>query len=259
MFDATLYAICKKFTKDWVASHATLKKTIVEQLPPVAEADESTIYFVPVNPSDATKGYDEYLIINGQWELLTSATVEVELDDIGFMVDENDDEMLIIDCKQHFAKVTTPEEFVRYIEQTFNITIGSDYVDNIKSWYSWYENLLDDEKNNVYLVLVTTKTRYNFYSYTAYYIYTQGKPSIDLIDNEYYLRCILNGEQISFSETYIWYANFNASGEKTSEQSYAAIDPPKTESTWQLGIVPRNYIFVGDQINDFSNLIIKEN
>lgn len=229
MFDVTLYALCKKFTKDWVASHSTLNKTIVEQLPPVAEADENTIYFVPVDPSDTTKGYDEYLVIDGQWELLTSATVEVDLDNIGFIVDENDDEMLIIDCKQHYSSLDTYEKFTKYIKDYFNYY--TDLIDQrgaLHTTFNWLNSRTDAEKQKCWLFL--NKLDYRGPdpdAYTASIIYSTGVPYIDDSDGTKKVKCQLNGTEVSYTMDDIFWMGYAVSG----GQQYGSWTDPITGAT----------------------------
>ena len=65
-----------------VAAAPHLKRTIVEQLPEVEEADEDTIYMVPQggsveDPGTSTSHYNEYMLINGAFELVGSSQVDL--------------------------------------------------------------------------------------------------------------------------------------------------------------------------------------
>ena len=52
----------------WAIAHAGhLKREVVQVLPAVAEADENTIYLVP---SQTDVGYEEYMVINGNWDMV---------------------------------------------------------------------------------------------------------------------------------------------------------------------------------------------
>ena len=65
-----------------VAAAPHLKRTIVEQLPEEEEADENTIYMVPQggsieDPGTSTSHYNEYMLINGAFELVGSSQVDL--------------------------------------------------------------------------------------------------------------------------------------------------------------------------------------
>lgn len=60
-----------------VAQAAHLKRTIVEQLPEAAEADENTIYMVKKTGPLAQNTYDEYMVIEGAWEKIGDSTVDL--------------------------------------------------------------------------------------------------------------------------------------------------------------------------------------
>ena len=65
-----------------VAAAPHLKRTIVEELPDTDEADENTIYMVPQggsveDPGTSTSHYNEYMLINGEFELIGSSQVDL--------------------------------------------------------------------------------------------------------------------------------------------------------------------------------------
>lgn len=65
-----------------VAAAPHLKRSIVEQLPEGEEADENTIYMVPQggsveDPGTSTSHYNEYMLINGAFELIGSSQVDL--------------------------------------------------------------------------------------------------------------------------------------------------------------------------------------
>lgn len=65
-----------------VAAAPHLKRSIVEQLPEEEEADENTIYMVPQSgsvedPGTSTSHYNEYMLINGAFELIGSSQVDL--------------------------------------------------------------------------------------------------------------------------------------------------------------------------------------
>lgn len=57
----------KKYVDDAVAAAAGIKRAVVDQLPPAAEADPNTMYMV-LAPSGAY--YEEYLVVNGVWDMV---------------------------------------------------------------------------------------------------------------------------------------------------------------------------------------------
>lgn len=62
---------------DAVATQIEWKKAFVEELPPISEADEHTIYFVPASEQPVSDGYFEYIVANGEWEVIGRTTVDM--------------------------------------------------------------------------------------------------------------------------------------------------------------------------------------
>lgn len=60
-----------------IAGASHLKRQIVESLPEVAEADANTIYMVPKTSGSGQNIYDEYMVINGEWEILGNTDVDL--------------------------------------------------------------------------------------------------------------------------------------------------------------------------------------
>ena len=65
-----------------VAAADHLKREIVESLPDAGDADENTIYMVPQggsteDPGTSTSHYNEYMLINGAFELIGSSQVDL--------------------------------------------------------------------------------------------------------------------------------------------------------------------------------------
>ena len=65
-----------------IAAADHLKREIVEALPNVGDADENTIYMVPQggsieDPGTSTSHYNEYMLINGAFELVGSSQVDL--------------------------------------------------------------------------------------------------------------------------------------------------------------------------------------
>ena len=60
-----------------VAAAPHLKRSIVEQLPDVEEADENTIYMVGTGAGSEDSAYEEYMVINGAFEKIGSSKVDL--------------------------------------------------------------------------------------------------------------------------------------------------------------------------------------
>lgn len=85
------YSITDAYTKgeadskiaEAIAAAPHLKRKIVEELPEVGSADANTIYMVPQedgtvdDPGTATSHYNEYMLINGAFELIGSSQVSL--------------------------------------------------------------------------------------------------------------------------------------------------------------------------------------
>ena len=84
------YGITDAYTKgqtdskiaEAVAAAPHLKRQIVEELPDTEGADENTIYMVPQggsveDPGASTSHYNEYMLINGEFELIGSSQVDL--------------------------------------------------------------------------------------------------------------------------------------------------------------------------------------
>lgn len=65
--DPVNYSFLQRFIADAIAHAGHLKRQVVEELPELANADENTIYLMP---SESGVGYDEYMVINGIWDLV---------------------------------------------------------------------------------------------------------------------------------------------------------------------------------------------
>ena len=86
----------KEYT-DEVATEIEWKNVIVDELPPLSEADEHTIYFLPATTQPENDGYFEYIVIDNRWEVVGRTTVDLsnyytkeEVDDyVGEYVEEH--------------------------------------------------------------------------------------------------------------------------------------------------------------------------
>ena len=58
-----------------IATAGTLKREIVQTLPPVEEADPDTIYMMPNGLTTSDNIYDEFMLINGKFELIGDTRV----------------------------------------------------------------------------------------------------------------------------------------------------------------------------------------
>lgn len=65
--DPVNYSFLQRFIADAIAHAGHLKRQVVEELPELEDADENTIYLMP---SESGVGYDEYMVINGIWDLV---------------------------------------------------------------------------------------------------------------------------------------------------------------------------------------------
>ena len=65
--DPVNYSFLQRFIADAIAHAGHLKRQVVEELPELEDADENTIYLMP---SESGIGYDEYMVINGIWDLV---------------------------------------------------------------------------------------------------------------------------------------------------------------------------------------------
>lgn len=65
--DPINYSFLQRFIADAIAHAGHLKRQVVEELPELEDADENTIYLMP---SESGIGYDEYMVINGIWDLV---------------------------------------------------------------------------------------------------------------------------------------------------------------------------------------------
>lgn len=60
-----------------IAGASHLKRVIVESLPEIGQADENTIYMVPKTSGSGQNTYDEYMVLNGAWEILGNTDVDL--------------------------------------------------------------------------------------------------------------------------------------------------------------------------------------
>ena len=65
--DPVNYSFLQRFIADAIAHAGHLKRQVIEELPELEDADENTIYLMP---SESGIGYDEYMVINGIWDLV---------------------------------------------------------------------------------------------------------------------------------------------------------------------------------------------
>lgn len=70
-----------------VADHGKLKKSVVDDLPSEMTADENTIYLVAKTAGDPRNGFNEYMLIQGEWELIGDTQGGVDL--TGYIKEED--------------------------------------------------------------------------------------------------------------------------------------------------------------------------
>ena len=265
MFDVVLYAILKKYVQNYVTEHAaTLNKVIVEELPSPSSADLNTIYFVPNDPEDPSKGYNEYIFINGEFELI--GTADVDFNNIGFYVDDKDDEMLIIDCEKHFRQVSTAADLAEYIKQYFDLTYapGSGNASALAQCMTWINALSDDEKKNCYFVLtdgVANGTLDGHNGHFVYFVYTDGIPYLEeyitppptTLGPIYYVKSTKNGSSTWAVENGA--IDFISISEDMDIQPVTWSAPTEADKmiTWQLQDINGGN---NSSITDISNTII---
>ncbi len=65
--DPINYDYLQRFVADAIAHAGHLKREVVTELPELVNADTNTIYLIA---SDSGIGYDEYMVINGIWDMI---------------------------------------------------------------------------------------------------------------------------------------------------------------------------------------------
>lgn len=60
-----------------IANIETMALVVVQELPPIAEAQEYTIYLVPASSGSQSNYYEEYLVINGSYQLIGSTAIDM--------------------------------------------------------------------------------------------------------------------------------------------------------------------------------------
>jgi hypothetical protein len=71
-------AAANAYTDDKLSHIISFEIEIVDELPPLSEADTHTIYFLPrTSPSGEADSYYEYLVINNQWEIIGSTELDL--------------------------------------------------------------------------------------------------------------------------------------------------------------------------------------
>lgn len=67
----------KSYVQNQVASAGHLKRTIVDTLPEVANADVDTIYMIKDASVTSGDAYQEYMVIDGAWAQIGDTTVDL--------------------------------------------------------------------------------------------------------------------------------------------------------------------------------------
>jgi len=71
-------AVNKAYVDNAIHSASLLKREIVVELPPIASADENTIYMIRDSASFGPDHYKEYMLINNTWELIGDTSVNLD-------------------------------------------------------------------------------------------------------------------------------------------------------------------------------------
>lgn len=67
----------KKYVGEQISQLNALKRIIVENLPPVEDADQNAIYMVLKSSSLLNNNYEEYMVVDGAFELIGSTAVDL--------------------------------------------------------------------------------------------------------------------------------------------------------------------------------------
>jgi hypothetical protein len=81
-FNAASTYASTSYVAEQIAAAGHITKTIVDTLPDVASADTNVIYMVKKSAAQTGNGYNEYMVVNGAWELIgdTDTTLEFATD-----------------------------------------------------------------------------------------------------------------------------------------------------------------------------------
>ena len=101
MLDILTYIAARQAAKEYTDEKAGIgwTKAIVDEVPDPSTADEFTLYFVAKNPSDHSEGFLEYMLAEDAMELIGDTSTDIDLNDVGFAADAQDDEMLVVDTQ----------------------------------------------------------------------------------------------------------------------------------------------------------------
>lgn len=67
--------LCEEYTDEQIAQILSFDIEVVQELP--QNPDDHTIYFVPKDVYEPENGYDEYIYVNNEWELIGSTSVDL--------------------------------------------------------------------------------------------------------------------------------------------------------------------------------------
>lgn len=150
--------ISKKYTDDQFNKIVSFKIEIVDNLPPLSEADPHVIYFIPrTSPSGEADFYYEYMVISNKWELVGSTELDLSnywtIDETKAYIDSKEyilpqatkttlggvkvdgDSILInsegvISVSEDYLKDVSGDETQKLIDENFDI-ISNDEISNL--------------------------------------------------------------------------------------------------------------------------------
>jgi hypothetical protein len=127
-------------------------------------------------------------------------------------VDNNDDEMLIIDCSSNFRVISSAMDLATYIKRYFNLDtpISSDTNTGVYNSFNWIKSQNETIQNQCYFILTKTKNKMTngniHYVYNVYFVYTPGIPYIEKNDEDIYIKSKLNNSNTWLAERCILYS-----------------------------------------------------
>mgnify|MGYP006916122277 CR=1 FL=1 len=124
---------------------------IVNELPPLAEADSHTIYFVErTSPSGEADYYYEYIAVNGSWELIGSTELNLSnywtIDEVKAYV-ESKEYTLPMATANKLGGVKINGDSIQ-IDQNGTISIVDGYLDNIIDGN--FDNISNQDISNLF-------------------------------------------------------------------------------------------------------------
>lgn len=103
-------AVNKSYVDNLVAGVGTLKRTVVDELPAIEEADENTIYMVKDALALGPDKYREYMVFNGEFVMIGDTSIDLtnyaeknELAPVAFSgklsdLKQDEEDIIVFDC-----------------------------------------------------------------------------------------------------------------------------------------------------------------